>query len=453
MCDSLRALVDIICSETAILQAAYAKQSAEVPTLDAPFEPGPLEFDPALSHVRHLIVAAAAQLIATVQSPIEFLQLAAPAMFESAALGFVVDVNIPDILGTASPQGLHVKELSATTGIDSAYIARIMRYLATRHIFKETAPNVFSHNRLSSLLKKAKSLEQLKADPKRRFDDAPFASIIHGFADESLASSAMLSSWLKQPLQAPAAFNMVYKTPKKMWDWLEEPSNEWRARRFTAGMKGGADMFPQDIFINGIDGSTLKADDIIVDIGGSIGSATLVVKKAFPQLRYVVQDLEKQIVAGQKFWEQTDPDAINSGRVQLQVHDFFTPQPIQRAAVYFLRVVIHDWSDEDAHKILLHLRNAAGPSSKLVIFDSLARYTCEDPNLEGFDFPKAPYPLLANLGIGGEGFFTALDLNMMTLFNGKERTQDDFTHLGKEAGWKLDRVKPGMLTTFTFLPI
>ncbi len=94
------------------------------------------------------------------------------------------------------------------------------------------------------------------------------------------------------------------------------------------------------------------------------------------------------------------------------MHDFFTPQPIKDAAIYFLRVVIHDWSDEDASKILSNLRSAAGPSSKLVVFDSLARSTCEDPELEGLGLPKAPYPLLANLGVAGEGFFTALDLNV-----------------------------------------
>lgn len=104
MTDPLHALTDIICSQVAALQDAYAKQSLEIPTLDAPFKPGPLEFDPDLGHIRHLIVAAASQLIATVQSPVEFIQDAAPAMFRTAALGFVVDVDIPEILIEAGPE-------------------------------------------------------------------------------------------------------------------------------------------------------------------------------------------------------------------------------------------------------------------------------------------------------------------------------------------------------------
>jgi hypothetical protein len=81
------------------------------------------------------------------------------------------------------------------------------------------------------------------------------------------------------------------------------------------------------------------------------------------------------------------------------VHDFFNPQPVKNAAVYFLRGIVHNWSDTQARQILSHLREAAAPTSKLVIFDYLGRYTCEDPSLEGLNLPKAPYPLLANMGV------------------------------------------------------
>lgn len=50
----------------------------------------------------------------------------------------------------------------------------------------------------------------------------------------------------------------------------------------------------------GINGGSLKDNDVVVDVGGSIGSATLVIKNSFPNLCYVVQDLEKQILSGHK---------------------------------------------------------------------------------------------------------------------------------------------------------
>jgi hypothetical protein len=50
----------------------------------------------------------------------------------------------------------------------------------------------------------------------------------------------------------------------------------------------------------GIRGEALRPDDVVVDVGGNVGTVTLVLKKAFPQLRYVVQDLEKLMPAGEQ---------------------------------------------------------------------------------------------------------------------------------------------------------
>ncbi|KAE9406823.1 S-adenosyl-L-methionine-dependent methyltransferase [Gymnopus androsaceus JB14] len=449
MAEALKALVDIITTETTALLTAYETHKAEFPSLDEPFNPVADLLNPALVRTRQLIVAAATQLIATVQPPSEFLQDAAPAMFKPATLGFVMDVNIPEILMEAGPQGLHVRDISAATGVEESYLARVLRYMATRHIFREVTPSVFTNNRISSLLSKGKSVKELEKDPLGRFDNSPFTSFLHMATDELLASSVHFSTYLRNPDQAQAPFNIAHRTPKKLWEWYEEPGNEWRLRRFTISMKANGDMFPPQIFTGGIDGNALKPDDVVVDVGGSIGTVTLTLLRAFPNLRYVVQDLDTVMPSGEEFWDVQSPGTLQSGRVTLQVHNFFDPQPVKNAAIYFLRVILHDWPDKDAHIILAHLRDAAGPSSKLVIFESLARYTCEDACLERFSLQKAPYPLLANLG---QSFFTALDLNMLALFNGKERTLDEFAKLGRESGWKLESVKPGILFTFIFSP-
>lgn len=52
--------------------------------------------------------------------------------------------------------------------------------------------------------------------------------------------------------------------------------------------------------IIGVDGDVLEPDDVVVDVGGSVGSVTLTLLRAFPKLRYVVQDLERQIAAGER---------------------------------------------------------------------------------------------------------------------------------------------------------
>ena len=49
------------------------------------------------------------------------------------------------------------------------------------------------------------------------------------------------------------------------------------------------------------------------------------------------------------------------------------------AAVYFSRFIIHDWADEESIKIMKRLREAASPTSKLILFETLVPYACHDP--------------------------------------------------------------------------
>ncbi|KAG5644030.1 hypothetical protein DXG03_009245 [Asterophora parasitica] len=424
MASQLRALSDIIAGNLSVLEAAYEQEGAQFPSLDDPFQPTPLDSDPLLAHTKQLIAAAAAQLVANVRSPVEMLQEYSPGMYLTVTLGLVVDTNVPDILSVAGHKGLHVNDISAQNGVNPSYLARVLRFLATRHVFKEISPDVFANNRISSLLQKAKSLEEIQAD-----------------ADEALKGSVLFSEFIQNPERAASAFNIAHQTEAKMWDWYEDPGNELRARRFAAAMKGGADRFPAEIFDN----------DVVVDIGGSVGAAVLHLYKSYPNLQYVVQDLEKQIVVAKEFWKENAPEAVADGRVELQVYDFFTPQPVKGAAVYFHRVNIHNWPDREAKTIMQTMRAAASSSSKVVLFDIIATHVCEDPVSElSTARQKVPSPLLPNLGVAGAGIHTAMDIQMLTLFNGKERTETEFRELGRCTGWKLEKVIPGLLPALVF---
>lgn len=93
---------------------------------------------------------------------------------------------------------------------------------------------------------------------------------------------------------------------------------------------------------------------------------------------------------------------------QHAVHDFFTPQPVRNAAVFLLRVVLHDWPDDFARQILLQLRYAANESTKLLIADFVIPLACHDTfrhdkdqnteTVEGATDLPVPAPLIANLG-------------------------------------------------------
>ena len=89
--------------------------------------------------------------------------------------------------------------------------------------------------------------------------------------------------------------------------------------------------------VPGLDWGRFGAGSIIVDVGGGVGSLTLVFAKGFPQLHFVVQDRVSAIASAEqvsarssrilvdadllhiyKFWQWKAPEALTSGRVKLQ---------------------------------------------------------------------------------------------------------------------------------------
>jgi hypothetical protein len=104
MTGALRTLALAILSGVDAIEATYAKAGIPLPSLDDPFAPSPLDGDAALMDVQRLVASAATQIIANARQPMESLQEYAMGAYMTALLGFVVDVNIPDILKDAGPQ-------------------------------------------------------------------------------------------------------------------------------------------------------------------------------------------------------------------------------------------------------------------------------------------------------------------------------------------------------------
>ncbi|OBZ77461.1 6-hydroxytryprostatin B O-methyltransferase [Grifola frondosa] len=162
---------------------------------------------------------------------------------------------------------------------------------------------------------------------------------------------------------------------------------------------------------------------------------------------------------GTSAWRARCPEMLDSGRATFVAHDFFTPQPPLRfpgascacvPAVFLLRVITHDWPDSYVTKILLHLRLAAGPETKLLLADH------QEP-LPGTIRTLAPEdsPLLPNLGKANANAYW-LDLTMRVMFNAQERTLREITALTLTAGWKVVQVTRAEGSVFghiTALPV
>ncbi|KAJ7062071.1 hypothetical protein C8F01DRAFT_1136350 [Mycena amicta] len=160
--------------------------------------------------------------------------------------------------------------------------------------------------------------------------------------------------------------------------------NQFRLERFGKAMAGTGNWEAPGAVLAGFDWGSLAPGSTVVDVGGGIGSTTMVLASAYggevgvDGLRFVVQDRQVVVEMGKKAWRAKCPELLDAGAVRFQVHDFFTPQPILNAAVYFLRVVLHDWPDAFAQKILLRLREAAGQDTRLVIADWVLPMACVD---------------------------------------------------------------------------
>ncbi|KAJ3864280.1 S-adenosyl-L-methionine-dependent methyltransferase [Lentinula novae-zelandiae] len=458
-------LATILYSGIETLLSEYNHQGVAFPLLSQPFTPSPLDTNSVVNESTCLIIAAAHQIIATVRAPAESIQEHATGAYTATALNLCVDVHVADILQGAGAQGIHTRELGTKTNIATKHLystARILRYLSTRHIFQEIEPDVFANNRISSLLIKPHSLNEIDANPDIEFEGATLAGFVGHVTDECLKASVSIVPWLKdKSTQFPSPFNMSIGSSISLFEWFEAPENTRRLRRATAAMTGGGERFPATIFTNvthcltilGFNWKSLKEDAVVVDVGGSVGSVTYTIFQQNKHLRYVIQDLESIInKEAKQYWEEKMPQALTDGQVTLQVTNFFEFQPVQNAAVYFLRLILHDWPDEKCLAILKILRRAAGPLSKLIVFEQIMAYSCKysGPFADVSNPIKAPAPLLANLGMGAGGFITMIDMQMLTLFNGKERTVTEFINLGSLTGWELEDVKPGLMNAMVF---
>lgn len=98
-----------------------------------------------------------------------------------------------------------------------------------------------------------------------------------------------------------------------------------------------------------------------------MGHASIALAEKFPNLKFIVQDLPEITAKGE---QQSLPASVQT-RLSFQAHDFFTPQPVAGADVYFLRFILHDYPDSAATQILKNIVPALKPTSKILVMDGV----------------------------------------------------------------------------------
>ncbi|KAK7002240.1 S-adenosyl-L-methionine-dependent methyltransferase [Favolaschia claudopus] len=450
---TLRSLANIIVRAVDSMERAYAEAALPLPSLDKPFSPeDPAEALAQDSHVATAaknLVAACAQISATVWNPRRFVTNQGKGYNMSSCLRAVSDFNVVDVLREAGENGASVNDIGAAVGVDPRMIERILRLLATHHIFREVSPGVFANNRISSTLEKAKPSRELFQSRETRFVGS---SGIAAFVENDGEVGGKCALYLAESLRTPGLvpFNLAYDTKETLFEWMEGPERSYHVNRFASAMQGTAAMEPGDLIFRGFDWSALPRESVIVDVGGGIGHESLTIAKKYPHLRVVNQDFASPIEFSKAHWKKCFPEHVEKGMVEFLgestfdlLHDFFTPQSVKNAAVFLLRHIIHDWPDDRALVILQNLRKAAGEETQLVVIDKLVPFastgTVADSKMSairGAEQQVAEAPLLPNWGPAAADVYL-YDLTMHLMVGGIERTAQGFYELFAKAGWKL----------------
>ncbi|GAA6061649.1 hypothetical protein JCM10212_002526 [Sporobolomyces blumeae] len=338
-----------------------------------------------------------------------------------SALRVAIETHVEEQLREAE-KPLSATDLAKPTGTDPDKLARCLRLLAANHIFVEVEPGVFDRNLCSSVLDKRMKVDDMVKTPDDMYSSGGgIAALISHCADEAMKSSAHIPEALVRGQSASSAkkdatpWQLAFGCEGDPFTFFAQPGNEWRVKRFASAMAAARLGFSPDI---GTSSRPRRTDGAkVVDVGGGVGHLTLILAEAIPSLKFVVQDRREVIEKdAPHFWETSTTPDVRS-RVEVVPHDFFTPNPIKGADVYFMRAIVHDWPDAEAIKILSHLAEAASSSSRLVVVET----TYESLSPQAPPMTSMPY---------------YLDIQMM-LFDARERTEEQYAELGRKAGWEL----------------
>jgi len=153
----------------------------------------------------------------------------------------------------------------------------------------------------------------------------------------------------------------------------------------------------------------------LVDVGGGRGQLLRTVLQANPQMTGIVFD-QQSVIEGAK--EHLKGDA-SAGRCSLVAGDFFESVPAG-ADAYVMCGVIHDWDDDHSIAILRNCHRAMADCGRLLVVESI-------------------------VPTGNETCFSKfLDLNMMIMSGGRERSREQFRCLFAAAGFELTAIVPTM---------
>jgi len=304
----------------------------------------------------------------------------ASGLWVSRALWAAAELGVADAIGN---EPATLEEIAAATGAREEPLRRLMKALVSVGLFT-AADDRFGHNDTSIFLKSDHPLSQ-----------RPFLRSV--FGGEHYAGWGALGQSLTE---GGTAFDHLYGRP--VFDWYGDHPAE--AEAFSRAMRSTTLLIETLLMA----AWSPPPFELAVDVGGSRGTLVAGLLARAPEARGILFDLPE--IADAVRPEIAEP------RIAVVGGDFFESVPA--ADLYLLKLILHDWDDERSEAILRNIRAAIRPGGRVVIIDALLPEAVE--NHPGF----------------------LMDLNMMVMTGGKERTAAEFTALLEQTGFRLESITP-----------
>ncbi|MDN4988472.1 methyltransferase [Bradyrhizobium sp. WYCCWR 13022] len=311
--------------------------------------------------------------------------------FVPARLVFLAaELGLADLIagGTMTAEGL-----ARRTGTHAPSLKRMLRALCAYGVFEETTPGVFALCPMGN---------QLRSDvPSSLRNFARF------FPDQR--------SWkclgeIEHTIRTGET-GMSREFGIDSFEWLDQHPKE--AAIFNAAMADNTKLVARSATA----AYDFSASRVIMDVGGGNGTFLAAILRSAPAASGMLFDLP----AGVRDADSILRNAGVANRCKVIAGDFFQSVPAG-ADLMVLKNVIHDWDDERVAAILTQCRAVASHETRLLLIERV--------------MPDRMTTLVAHQRAA------ALDIRMLTITGGIERTEEEYRQLLGRTGFDCTRIIP-----------
>ncbi|ROW15498.1 hypothetical protein VPNG_02420 [Cytospora leucostoma] len=413
-----------------IITAATAYAETTERSLDAGPNTGLLQAAAAttVAAAQEALAAETKKLLAEVLGPFGAILELLGSTGRASALRCLLELDVFAALpadGTPTTADELVRRLAADGGTDveKALLVRLLRNVTdpgsgsgSGPLVAEAGEEAYALTPFSAALRGAAGA-QLVPLVKQVFDES-FPALV------GMPEFFRERGWRVPADQADCPYTSAHRTGGLgMWDHIARfPDRQancnaaMKAQSFDGVWAVGLYPFSERLGSVGESDEDEKTRPLVVDVGGGAGYTSRKIRELCAGIKGTVVLQDREMVVA---------DAEDLDGVVRMAHDFFAEQPVKGAHIYYLRRILHDWSDAASVTILSQLAAAMDRDlpSRVVVAEQI----------------------LPARGVSAQSAW--VDLTMMT-FTGMERTEGQWGELLARAGLRVERVYRAPGTTF-----